>query len=103
MSDGMMIVQTFSNEIEGAMAQAKLRALGVAAWLKTDNCGGMRPHMELQEGVHLWVAETELAQARDILTTTEGAAEPPAWVCPQCGEGIDAGFDTCWQCGHQSG
>ena len=22
------------------------------------------------------------------------------WVCPHCAAEVDAGFETCWQCGH---
>jgi len=102
MRDGMASVQTFTSELEGAMALARLRALGMDAWLETDNCGGMRPHLDLQESVRLLVAGAELDRARDILAAADAGPVNPAWVCGRCGEHIEAGFDTCWQCGHQN-
>ena len=40
--------------------------------------------------------------ARKILAAHEFPEEEfegEAWICPACGEEVDAGFDPCWNCG----
>ncbi len=42
--------------------------------------------------------DTDLARGylREFLRP---AGEPAAWICPNCGEQLGAGFDLCWRCG----
>jgi hypothetical protein len=51
----------------------------------------------------VWVLEDEdLPRARELLArflSRGEAASGPIWVCPTCGERVDAGFDLCWNCG----
>ncbi len=101
MRTGMTRMETFINELEGEIALGRLLALGVTAVLEKDNCGGMRPHLDLQQGVRLLVADADLEKARGILAAPAETAETPAWTCPQCSETIEPGFDACWQCGHR--
>jgi len=100
MRDGMTRLETFINELEAEIALGRLQSLGVTALVEKDNCGGMRPHLDLQQGVRLLVVDADLEKARGILAEV---AEPEAsepWACTGCGESIDGGFDTCWQCGY---
>ena len=39
-----------------------------------------------------------MARARAILKEIAENAEAPAWVCPNCGETIEAQFGQCWKC-----
>ena len=55
MRDGMTLLFTYLNQVEGEIALGRLADLGVRAVLATDNCGGMRPHFDLQAGVRLLV------------------------------------------------
>ena len=75
--------------------------LGVTAVVEKDNCGGMRPHLDLQQGVRLLVADADLEKARGILTEVDATAAGPAWTCAGCQEEIEGGFDACWQCDQQ--
>jgi hypothetical protein len=44
--------------------------------------------------------EADLARARTILDGfLSGATGGSPWLCPSCGESVDAGFDLCWRCG----
>ena len=101
MRDGMTIIKSFTNETAAQVALAHLEAMDITAVIEADNCGGMRPHMDLTCGVHLLVAGLDCEKAVAIL---EGSAEQPtteAWTCSGCHEKIEAGFDTCWKCGKE--
>jgi len=101
MHTGMTRLETYLNELEAEIALARLHALGVTAVVEKDNCGGMRPHLDLHQGVRLLVADGDLEKARGILAPTDEATVTPAWTCPKCAENIERGFDACWQCGYQ--
>jgi hypothetical protein len=36
-----------------------------------------------------------------VIETAPAAVEAPGWTCPKCGETIEAGLLTCWNCGHE--
>jgi hypothetical protein len=52
----------------------------------------------------VWVLEDDdLPRARELLRRfldRSDAGSGPVWVCPACGERVDAGFELCWNCGH---
>lgn len=100
MRDGLTLLETYLSDLEAQVARNRLSALGVAAVVAKDNCGGMRPHLDLQ-GVQLFVADGDLEKARAILASDANAAQEPAWTCPKCGEEIEGNFDACWQCGYE--
>jgi hypothetical protein len=51
----------------------------------------------------VWVIENEdLPRAQELLARFHSQTTPqggPDWVCPQCGELVEGGFDLCWNCG----
>lgn len=99
MRDGMAIIKSYTNETEARVDLAHLEAMGITAVLEADNCGSMRPHMDLTSGVHLLVAGLECEKATALL---KEAVEQPAgedWICGSCGEKSEAGFSACWKCG----
>lgn len=101
MRDGYAIVQTFTTLVDAQIAQGALASLGVNSELETDNCGGMRPHLDLTLGIRLLVPDQDADKARDILA---GMAEPepgPQWVCPACGQEVEGNFHRCWSCGRE--
>jgi hypothetical protein len=98
MRDGMTRLETYTSEIEAEIAKGRLETLGVTVVLEKDNCGGMRPHLDLQAGVKLYVPDEELDKARDILEV-KTVATTGMWVCSGCSEEIEGSFDTCWKCG----
>lgn len=101
MRDGMAIVKSFTNETEAQVALAHLEAVGITALIEADNCGGMRPHMDLTCGVHLLVKGLECEKAAALLKNAVEQTATEPWTCASCGENIEAGFDACWKCGNQ--
>ena len=101
MRDGFVMIRTFGNEVDAQIAQGTLASLGVSALLETDNCGGMRPHLDLTIGVRLLVAQADAERAREILPAIPVSAAGPSWTCPGCGEEVEGNFDTCWNCGRE--
>lgn len=99
MRDGMTIIKTFTSETEAQIALNHLKAMGVAGFIEADNCGGMRPHLDLTHGVHLLVADQDREQALALLLDSAEEVVVPPWTCQSCGEEIQANFDACWKCG----
>lgn len=103
MRDGFVVIRTFGNEVDAQIAQGTLASLGVSALLETDNCGGMRPHLDLTVGVRLLVAQPDADRALEILAAIPAPAAGVPWACPGCGEEVEGNFDTCWNCGRARG
>lgn len=99
MRDGMTRLETFTSEIEAGIAKGRLETLGVKVVLTKDNVGGMRPHLDLQVGVKLFVLDEDLDKARDILSDPTIASSAHPWICAGCEEEIEGGYDACWKCG----
>ena len=99
MRDGLVIAKSYLNETTARMDLVRLEALGVEAWLQTDNCDGMYPQLDLMYGVKLLVKSEDADQARDLLSPQAASLVDHPWNCPSCQEHIEAGFDTCWKCG----
>jgi hypothetical protein len=57
----------------------------------------------------VWVLEDDdLPRAEELLARflSRATASPDKgapWVCPGCGEAVEAGFDLCWNCGRGRG
>ena len=50
------------------------------------------------------ISQEEFAARLNELGVTESAptaVEVPGWTCPKCGETVEAGYLTCWNCGHE--
>lgn len=99
MRDGMVIAKTYLNETQAQMDRQRLEAMGLESILETDNCDGMYPQLDLMYGVKLLIRHEDAAQARDLLGLQATSVVDHPWICTGCGEHIEAGFDTCWQCG----
>lgn len=101
MKDGWTILRTFVTDVEAQEMRGRLESSGIAAMVAVDNCGGMRPHLDFTSGVKLLVPDQEVERARELLQASAAGPAGEAWICPGCGERIEAGFDTCWQCGRE--
>ena len=71
MSEHLVPVGSFTTEIEAAIAQGKLAASGISAYLWKDDCGRMHPHMQLTRGIALHVKEDDAPTAVEILQADE--------------------------------
>ena len=63
----LISIKTFANEIDAEVAKQHLRSHGIDARVSKDDCGGMRPWLQGQQGVDLQVFENESDKANKIL------------------------------------
>ena len=101
MRDGLVVIDTFLNEIDAEVARGRLDSVGIAAEVDTDNCGGMRPHLDLTRGVRLLVDQKDEARAREAMADLASGDSSAPWKCPACGEDVEGNFTTCWNCGRE--
>ena len=69
MLQDIIILRTFSDEIEANMAQQMLEGSGVKAFVMKDDAGGMEPHLQLTGGVRLLINGADAKRASEILQT----------------------------------
>jgi len=67
--------------------------------------GAFRQAQELYAGMKSGQIPQAEFEARlgelGVIQSAPPAAEAPGWTCPKCGETIEAGLLTCWNCGHE--
>jgi hypothetical protein len=63
----LVVVQTFADRIEAELAHSALEAAGIESMLRTDDVGGLRPHMALTNGVALLVRAEDAEAAAAVL------------------------------------
>ncbi|MDZ4688097.1 MAG: DUF2007 domain-containing protein [Planctomycetaceae bacterium] len=96
-------VATFATPEEAEIGRSVLDAEGIPSFLENSNTVGMLWHLGNATGwVKLLVGEDHAEQAAELLQPTRredarGILSAP-WSCT-CGAEVDAGFETCWQCG----
>ncbi|MEA3277064.1 MAG: DUF2007 domain-containing protein [Pseudomonadota bacterium] len=75
----------------------------ITATVLGDYLAGAAGELPLNIYPTVWVMEdTDLPRARELLSEflAQSAADPgSAWICPGCGEQVEAAFDLCWNCG----
>ena len=69
MSDEVVVLKTFNNEIEACMAQQVLQEAGMQAFVFKDDAGGMEPQLQRTNGVRLIVNGVDAHRAHKLLKT----------------------------------
>jgi hypothetical protein len=69
MSEEVVVLKTFNNEIEAEMAQQMLQEAGVTAFVFKDDAGGMEPQLQRTNGVRLVVTRADAQHAHKMLKT----------------------------------
>jgi hypothetical protein len=69
MSDDVIVLKTFNNEIEAGMAQQVLQEAGMTAFVLKDDAGGMEPQLQRTNGVRLVVNDGDAGRAHKLLKT----------------------------------
>lgn len=69
-----IVVRQFMSTIEAELARGALNAAGIEAMVSTDDCGGMRPHMQVGRA-SLLVRPEDVEHANSVLDTP--AADAP--------------------------
>jgi hypothetical protein len=67
MSEDLVVLRVFSNEIEAGMSQQVIQESGVKAFVFKDDVGGMEPQLQLTGGIRLVVNRTDADRAHEIL------------------------------------
>lgn len=67
MSEEIVVLRVFDNELEAQMAQQMLQDAGVETFIFKDDGGGMEPHLQRTIGVRLVLKSEDAERARDIL------------------------------------
>jgi hypothetical protein len=65
----LVVVRTFNDRFEAQLAQSALEAAEIESLVRSDDAGGLRPHMALLTGVELLVRSEDAQAARQILDT----------------------------------
>lgn len=77
MSDSdLVVVRTFSDRIEAEIARSALEAAGIESMLRTDDAGGLRPHMSLANGVGVVVRAEDASAAAEVLAFDQTRTRP---------------------------
>jgi hypothetical protein len=63
----LVIIRSFSNEVDAEIARQHLATNGVDAYVRTDDCGGMYPWRQEMRGVFLEVLDSDKENAEKIL------------------------------------
>jgi hypothetical protein len=72
MARGNYVIRTFPNIMEAELAQAALRAHGIASALLRDDAGGMMPWLHVLHPVRLVVREEDVTAAVRVLDAEPG-------------------------------
>jgi len=65
-----VVFRTFLNQIEAALAKTVLDAAGIESFIRSDDCGGMRPHLWMGV-IELLVHTEDVAKAEEVLGNEE--------------------------------
>jgi Putative prokaryotic signal transducing protein len=69
MSEEVVILKIFNNEIDAGMAQQVLQEAGMTAFVLKDDAGGMEPQLQRTGGVRLVVNRADAQRAHKVLRT----------------------------------
>lgn len=72
-----VIVRQFLSTIEAELAQGALHAAGIDAIVSSDDCGGMRPHLQVGR-VSLLVRPEDIEEATRILDVPPDPLDEPS-------------------------
>lgn len=90
--------------IQAAQLKAVLEREGVPCLIRNDILGGLAPEVPFTETFpEVWIEnDGDLAKAETIKADWRQHAAGTGretWVCPKCGERLEAQFSSCWSCG----
>jgi hypothetical protein len=69
MTDEVVVLKTYNNEIEAGMAQQVLHEAGMTAFVFKDDAGGMEPQLQRTNGVRLVVSRVDARRAHRLVKT----------------------------------
>lgn len=86
--------------LQVAHARNLLISAGIDSELRNQYLAGAMGDLPMLETwPQLWVDDSLEAAALRALASASATPAGAAWVCPQCGEHLEAQFTSCWRCG----
>jgi Putative prokaryotic signal transducing protein len=76
---GIIVLRTYSTEVEARLAAAVLEANGISARVVADTAGGTLPSIALIFPVRLLVRASDAELARELLDTPADASSSPEY------------------------
>ena len=77
----------------------------ITATILGDYLSGAAGELPLDIYPTVWVTQdADLPRARELLLhflEQSGSNDETPWICPDCGEAVEGGFELCWNCGCQ--
>jgi hypothetical protein len=101
----MKLLARCDHALQAAHLANMLRAAGIRCEVRNTTLSGAIGDIPwLECAPQIWIADDfDEARALDLLNDLRAAATGPDWVCPACGERLEAQFAECWQCGTARG
>lgn len=69
-NEDVICIGTYPSETRAEIARAFLEAHQIRAYVSRDDCGGMRPHLQLMTGVRLMISAVDKETASALLKGT---------------------------------
>ena len=77
-----IIFRTFLNHFDAELARMALEAAGIQCFVRSDDCGGMRPHLWMA-GIDLLVHVEDQQRAEEVLGNEETSPNGSTiWLAP---------------------
>jgi hypothetical protein len=80
--DNMVVLTSFVNELDAQMVVMELQAAGIDAFIRKDDCGGMRPMITAQRGIEVMVPVVDAARAAEIMDMVSSEQSAAAASAP---------------------
>jgi hypothetical protein len=78
----LVVLRTYLNNFDADVARTALDAAGIESMIRSDDCGGLRPHLWMG-GVELLVRAEDTDRAREVLDSE--ARRQPNGAGPEAG------------------
>jgi Putative prokaryotic signal transducing protein len=72
----LVVVGTYLNAVDAQLAQSALEGVGIESMVRSDDCGGLRPHLWMG-GVELLVRAEDVERALATLAVSDAPAPAP--------------------------
>lgn len=102
-NDKIIEVYVARDEPDVRMMESAFITAGISCRVVGTALGGAAGEIPLgiSTGPAIWVSESDLEAARDVIEELKAPESPfriASWQCPKCDSEVDSGFDTCWKC-----
>ena len=97
--DKLITIAEFASTEEANIARSALEAQDIGAVVSEMAAADALSHVGAVARVKLQVHEENAEAANKLLKLTREATFESGWVCHECGEEVDVGFEVCWSCG----